>query len=150
MVPLRSPVCDKVIGVRVAKDAVYFQGGFDVDHELKGPLFVVLLARLPDGNLGFDPYLDHRFGLIVRLAGPEGNYERVGIIDGPVLQKRPQTLARVMSRTLERLLPRENRTLQNWAPREFWPGTPLGDDDKEMPPDPLPQIKHELADITLV
>ena len=60
-----------MIAVRVAGDMVYFQGGFDVDYEMKGPLFVVLLARLPGGNLGFDPYLDNRFGLIVRPAGPE-------------------------------------------------------------------------------
>ncbi|KAF5863547.1 hypothetical protein ETB97_009791 [Aspergillus alliaceus] len=162
--PLRNPVVDKLVKVDVGHDQFYLQAGFDLDSEpllLQEQLFVLLLARLPDGNTGFSPFIDHRFGLLVKRTEKDNEvYERVGIIDSPILQKATYggfwmiilCVLESLLRFLQRLSKSENRSsISNMTPRLFVPEKALTEEpEEEMPADPMPELEQYSVSITLV
>ncbi|KAF7597166.1 hypothetical protein BBP40_009505 [Aspergillus hancockii] len=162
--PLRNPVLDRLVEVKFGNESVYLQAGFDLNSGRQLPqqqLFVLLLARLPDGNTGFSPFMDHRFGLLVRSStDDEETYERVGIVDSPILERdRSGGIWMVILRVLESILrllerlsnPARKSTLSYLTPKLFYPEKMLREEpEEEMPADPLPEIKQQSATITLV
>lgn len=162
--PLRNSTIDKVVEMEVRNESFYLHAGFDMTLEPVLPqqeLFVLFLARLPDGNHGFSPFMDHRFGLLVRRTDRENEvYERVGIIDSPILTKDTSggalmTVLRLLEKShrfLERLSPSVGKTpVFNLTPRLFVPKGVLREEpEEEMPPDPLPEIKQHSVSVTLV
>ncbi|OGM47184.1 hypothetical protein ABOM_003946 [Aspergillus bombycis] len=162
--PLQNSTVDQVVEVEVGNKSFYLHAGFDLTPEPVLPqqqLFVLFLARLPDGNHGFSPFMDHRFGLLVRRTDKDSEvYERVGIIDSPILTKDTSggilvALVRLLEnllRFLESLSPSAGRSpVFNLTPQLFVPKRALTEEpEEEMPPDPLPELKRHSAAVTLV
>lgn len=151
MVPFTSPSCDRVFGLRIGSRSIYIEGGFDVEEHDATNLSVILLARLPDGNIGFDPFLDIRFGLILEPTSKEGVYRRVGIIDGPILMDE-STGDSAETDTASVAGKREDER-RIWEPQLFSPDHPLDEGDEgpeEMPSDPLLEIRDHMVTVTLV
>ncbi|KAE8359478.1 heterokaryon incompatibility protein-domain-containing protein [Aspergillus caelatus] len=162
--PLRNSTVDQVVEMEVGKESFYLHAGFDMTLEPVLPqheLFVLFLARLPDGNHGFSPFMDHRFGLLVRRTDKDSDvYERVGIIDSPILTKDTSggalmTVLRLLEKShrfLERFSPSVGKMpVFNLTPRLFVPKRVLAEEpEEEMPPDPLPEIKQHSVSVTLV
>ncbi|RAQ50242.1 hypothetical protein AFGD_012084 [Aspergillus flavus] len=161
--PLKNSIVDKVVEVEVGNETFYLQAGVDTAPEpvlLQQQLFVLFLARLPDGNHGFSPFMDHRFGLLVRRTDKDSEtYERIGIIDSPILTKDTSggvsmTLVRLLEKSLrflERLSPSADKSpVFNLTPRLFVPKRVLTEEpEEEMPPDPLPELKQHSILVTL-
>lgn len=64
------------------------EGVFDMRHDvdLKDQLFIVFLTRLPFAS--DDRLFDHRLGLIVKGKGGKGGYERIGFVDGWIMESK--------------------------------------------------------------
>ncbi|KAE8378037.1 heterokaryon incompatibility protein-domain-containing protein [Aspergillus bertholletiae] len=162
--PLRNPTVENVVELDVGNQSFYLNAGFDLTPGpglLQQQLFVLFLARLPDGNHGFSPFMEHRFGLLVRRTDKESEvYERVGIIDSPILTKSASRgflmmLIRLLENVLlflERLSPSTDRSpISNLTPQLFVPSRTLTEEpEEEMPPDPLPEIRRHSVSVTLV
>ncbi|KAI9924872.1 hypothetical protein ASPWEDRAFT_172166 [Aspergillus wentii DTO 134E9] len=160
MTPLKNPVLDYVVEVAIENKCIYLQAGFDQIPTLTQlqPLSVVFLARLPDGNSGFSPFIEHRFGLLVTPTDTDNVYQRVGIIDSPVLIQDTGGIWRFVIRILERLIrllerfstPKARSPISFLTPQLFVPDRGLKEEpEEEMPDDPLPEIKQYLATVTL-
>ncbi|RFU31167.1 hypothetical protein B7463_g5190, partial [Scytalidium lignicola] len=153
MVPFTSLACDRVFGLSVGPNEMYLEGGFDVEEYDSNNISVLLLARLPDGGNGFDPFIDIRFGIIVNPTDQEGVYRRVGIIDGPVLARRyPQEPTTTEMAAIESP---DKEVGGRWVCELFAPDHTLYDGDdgpEEMPSDPLPNFRKEeyMATVTLI
>ncbi|KAI8633306.1 HET-domain-containing protein [Xylariaceae sp. FL1651] len=145
MVPYRSPVTDKVFHLRHGRKSMWIEGGFDKFADADLPLsqvFAVFLTRLPnvgstDKVFGRYRFLEHRFGLIVRKT-QEGEYRRIGFIDGFILRRRLYGLPAMLSRgEVEREF--ENTSYVCSASQEEFE---LYEPESKCAPDPL-KIKPE-------
>jgi hypothetical protein len=86
--PSRFEVADIVVQLKTEAGSIWIEGGFDNRDAAATDttkLSVIFLTRLP--HVLEEGFVEHRFGLILEHMDDNGQYRRVGFIDGVILKK---------------------------------------------------------------